>query len=330
MLSLEPHNRILVIGETGTGKTEFLKREVLAPCVRSKTCVVALDVKDELAVDGVPREGALKGPLPRRWVADQFFQAPRVLGDEHLAIAIVPDERTPEASAKLFRRLMGSLERQWQKGARRRYVVVLPELGFYAKLVEQQLGTAAAMWRDYGICLAADSQRAVGATIGYRSQCDQIVSFAQSEPADIEALQLRTELTDPTFHQRVQLLTKESHRFELWRQGGAASTQSPPGESNGEEKQRRQGSNRQPVHVAKPHQDGVRSDGDAGRAREGEQRDGPEKLDVQVRPARGPQAQDLKRQSVRGAKKLPRIINTKRRKRAVPPPPPTKTKRRQA
>ncbi len=65
MLSLEPADRVIVVGTTGTGKTMFVREQILAPLLAGGVRVVALDVKDELSVDGVSRPNATVGPLHR-------------------------------------------------------------------------------------------------------------------------------------------------------------------------------------------------------------------------------------------------------------------------
>jgi hypothetical protein len=272
VLSVEAADRIGVFGQTGTGKTEYVKRELLTPLLASNVRVLALDVKDELSIRGRPRGNTAVGPLPYRWTASQVAYQPEVLADPALRLAVVPDELTPKKCARAFKLLAQSLKFLAEDGHRLRTVLVLEETQFWARHEEDLLEAVATMWRDYDVSLVLVSQRAVGVPISARAQLNQLVSFAQTEPADIEAIRLRTQLSDPTFHERVALL--RPREFQLWRAGVL---------KNGERFQQREGSDRQSVHDQQPHQDGVRGDGDALRLQQGEQGDGPEVVDLEIR-----------------------------------------------
>jgi DNA helicase HerA-like ATPase len=84
VLSVEAADRIGVFGQTGTGKTEYVKRELLTPLLASNVRVLALDVKDELSIRGRPRGNTAVGPLPYRWTASQVAYQPEVLADPAL------------------------------------------------------------------------------------------------------------------------------------------------------------------------------------------------------------------------------------------------------
>lgn len=345
MLSLERGNRWLIAGVTDSGKTEYLKRNVLQRCLDERRRVIALDFKDELSVKGVPRETSKVGPLPYRWTATQVATQPEVLALPNCQLSVVPDSRAAEACASAFVWLAEILEAQWQDGVRLETVLVLEETQLWSRLCQQKLIDVATAWRDYGVNVGFVTQAAVGVPKLARAQVTQIVSYCQTEPADIEALEDRTELQDPTFGQRVAQLHPKSYRFEEWHAGEPrrVSLEAPPkvqptqhqqtGAEN-EQEQRRQGSDRQPLHDEQPHQE----HGDGGvrdlRVLEDEGRDGSDELDVEG--GRVPRGEAEGQQQVAPAvvdgraRGTPAPVNQqpKAPRRRIAPPPPTPKVRR--
>lgn len=302
-LQLERNDRVGIVGITGTGKTEFLKQHVLAHCLANRKRVVAFDFKNELSIQGRPRRNTMVGPLPFKWTSRQFFQQPKVLLEPELRLSIVPDDPLDKYLCALtVKRIAEQLHDQHMDGHDLETVFVLEEVGFYADYkhfkngrkvwtCEEWLTNLAQVWRDYGVCCVFVSPRAVGIKIGARSQCNQLVCFAQSEPADIEAIDERTGLHNPTFASKVATLAPPpAHNYEVWRLGmvEAVQPQQQPEAAN----EGNQGSDAGPAQQGEPHQDG----GDGGRGavcvEQNQQRNRHDELDVQARPVRGDEAQE--------------------------------------
>lgn len=301
-LQLERNDRVGVVGITGTGKTEFVKGHVLAHCLSNRKRVIAFDYKNELSIQGRPRRNTMVGPLPFKWTARQFFQQPKVLLEPELRLSIVPDDPLDKYLCALtVKRIAEQLHDQHMDGHDLETVLVLEEVGFYADYkhikngrvkwtCEEWLKNMAQMWRDYGVCVVFVSPRAVGIPIGARSQCNQLVCFAQSEPADIEAIDTRTGLHNPSFAAKVaQLAPPPAHNYEAWRLGMVEEVQpqQQPEAANGE----RKGSDAGASQQGQPHQDGSDGGGGAVRVEQNQQRDGQNQLDVQARPVRGDEAE---------------------------------------
>ncbi len=278
MLSVEPSDRSGIFGQTGSGKTEYLKRELLEPLMAAGVRLVVIDVKDELSVRGRPREMARVGPLPHRWTATQVAMQPEILAEEKLSLAVVPDEMTPKKCARAFALVANLLKALGEEQRSRPVVLVLEECEYWATYEQELLTSVAKMWRDYGVSVVFVSQRAVGVPIAARAQLNQVICFQQSEPADIDAIRLRTEITDPTFHARVQRL--QPWKFETWR-AGVSNVQE-------ERRQRRSGgSGDERVHPERSSEGSGSGNGDALDVGAGEQGERPDVADLQVREAGG-------------------------------------------
>lgn len=240
-LVLEAKDRALVTGQTGTGKSHYAKALIAGELARGRR-VLVLDVKDEwsnVSVDGTRR--IAPGPLPYRWTATQLSRDPGAVTEPDLALAIVPNGPSPRDAARAFQ-LIAALLREVKLPV----LLVLEEVQYWERYAREDLEAVATMWRDFGVAVLFVSQRAAGVPIDARSQINAIVSFAQQEPADIEALEDRTALTDPTFADRVSRLS--GRQSLTWRAGV----------SNGEEQRR-------DAEQGQPGQDG--SDGGGGPVR---------------------------------------------------------------
>lgn len=290
MPSLEPGQHIGIFGVTGTGKTEFLKR-LLEQLRAQGRRIVALDCKNELSVLGRPRSHTQVGPLRFRWLTAQVAQQPAVLLNVQLELAVVPDEFTTRKCARTFQLLASLLKAIGEEGRDLKTVLVLEEVQLWADDVKKLLEEVATVWRDFGVTLILVSQRPAGIPIDARAQLQEIYSFAQSEPADIEALRLRCALTDPTYHERVARLTPESHRHEVWRAGQQKQLTQPKELDHGEEQRRR--------HQADVHHDERADAGGRDRRSDDLHVHVPEQADrhdghrVQDRPVSRGEAQDV-------------------------------------
>lgn len=279
-LDVDPGKHIGVLGITGTGKTE-LEKKLITLWMSQHRRVLALDPKDELSIRGRPRPKTQVGPLPFRWEANQVAQAPSVLLNPNLAMAVVPDQvGSGRSAARAFKLLATLLKAYWEDGHDFQTILLLPETQLWADYERRLLEDVANTYRDLaGVTLVVDSQRAAGVPIDARASLQQIISFAQSEPADIDALKDRCSLTDPTFHERVSRLTPESHSYEFWRVG-----QQFKGAAHVDGDGQREGSNRESSHDERAGEAGGGSGGDHLPLRDDGAGNGHDQLDVQGGP----------------------------------------------
>lgn len=243
MLRLEAQDRVLFAGQTGTGKSHAAKA-LIADELGRRRRVIVVDPKNEWSQDR-------GGPLPHpSWTAGQLAADPNVVAEADLALAIVPNSPSARDAARAFE-LVAELVRE----AGLPVVLVLEEVQYWAHHARELLDAVATMWRDSGVTVIFVTQRAAGVPINARSQVDQIVSFAQQEPADIKALRERTGISDPTFADRVSRLS--GRQSLTWRAGLIR-----PGATHGEVEERRS-----PVE-REPGESGVRGSSDPVGTRE--------------------------------------------------------------
>lgn len=334
---LEPADRVLICGRTRLGKTEFVKEKVLVKAMAAGIPVIAIDPKDELSIKGRPRSWTTVGPLFYRWTAKQVARQPEILTLPNLYLSVVPDSCTPHRTARAFELVAGALKELAEEGRARHVILLAEEVQWWAAYgpTERDAATVddvATIWADYLVTLVLVSQRAVGVPITARSQLSEIVSFAQTEPADIEALRIRTQLNDPTFHERIQRL--QPREWQLWRAGAIANGEAQeqreerrPGGSGDESGQREQSSDHGGRDGALPLVAGENHDGAERGLGEGRNHlvqsgsllQPPPEGDVTAAAAAGRTTQEL-------GDRAPR--RTRKKKAPAPPPPVLTTPRK--
>lgn len=207
----DPQRRTLVCGVTGSGKSWHVKDALARADLDQVAVVVVPDVHGEYL------EG-LHNWLPAAELAQGArTQKPfKIRGLFIGGLAVRPDARTPEACAEAFKlvaRLLAALE------PKQKTILILDEVHFWADQVPEELRNLACMGRHDEIEIVFVTQRAAKVPIDARSQCQNVVAFAQSEPADLEALRLRC---GKNFAEEVSLLVPASHEHAAWTQGQPA------------------------------------------------------------------------------------------------------------
>lgn len=178
-MTLEPRDRVLVLGVTGSGKTHFVKHEVVARCPR----VVVWDVHGEYAT----ADGHGYRPL-ERVTLDELGG---VVDDPACRVAVVPEWAEPEELWAEFRDFAALIKES------RDLVCVVDEVGLLSsggsgsggamgRLV--MLATQSRHWR---VPLVMAAQRAVQVHPTAREQALTVVSHAQVSPRDLDALRDR-------------------------------------------------------------------------------------------------------------------------------------------
>lgn len=186
----EARDRFVVVGKSGSGKSTYVKR-MIAGWIRQGVRVVALDVCDEYSRKG--NDGALVqlGPLRDRVTVEELAaENGAQLLESRLSLSVVCGE-SPRAAARAFLLLESLL-----RGSRKQCVLVVDEVGLWTDSsadplchrARAQLAGLAVAGRKHGLSLVIVAQRAAQISTTVRSQVTQLVSFAQHEPADLDAL----------------------------------------------------------------------------------------------------------------------------------------------
>lgn len=186
----EPFDRFVVVGMTGQGKGERIKK-MLKVWLSRGVKVVALDCKDEYSRHGKYNPGLVNlGPLKNRVTAAQLAADPSLLNDPRLSLAVVPNESTPKARARTFimlAKMMKSL---------RRCVLLVDEVGSWTNAeahpvcvkARVELELIATEGRHEGHALIACAQFATQIPKAVRRQSSEWWLFRQDEESDLEAI----------------------------------------------------------------------------------------------------------------------------------------------
>jgi hypothetical protein len=168
---LAPHERKVVIGVTGAGKSHYVKHGD----ARSER-VVIWDPKDEYADDceeGVPG-------VERVTLADFAARLDADDGDE-MRLAVVPEWADPAELCDEFRAFAALVK------TARDVTLIVDEVALL-RGAEGSLVMLAVLSRAWGVPMVMLAQRAVSIPKTAREQASWIVSFRQSSPDDIDAL----------------------------------------------------------------------------------------------------------------------------------------------
>lgn len=190
MISLEAHDRVLVVGKTGKGKSTWVKNLVRAELARGSR-VLAFDPLDEHSREGLDMQGVDLGALRERCTVDELIADPRLLDAPKLSLAVVPDD-VPEKAAEDFGRVseLVKLTGKMHRG-RLPLVWVVEEVGAFGEYCRAPLNEVATQFRHYGVAVVLCAQRLTQISKTARVQASQIVSFAQDDDDDIQALSSR-------------------------------------------------------------------------------------------------------------------------------------------
>lgn len=195
--SIAPRDRVLIIGKTGSGKSNRGK-ELVGVELRRGARVLAFDPLDEWSRLGRKSEHVRLGPLRDRCTVDDLLEMPELLDVENLSLAVVPSTRRREC-AEDFARVADVVKDTGE------LLFVVEEVGFFSEYANEALIEAACTFRHYGVGMVLLSQCAVQIPKQARRQASQIFSGRQDDPDDLSAL-AKIAQSDPTFAERVARL----------------------------------------------------------------------------------------------------------------------------
>lgn len=203
-MKLTARDRLVVVGKTGTGKSNWTKG--LCKELMGSHRLVVFDVCDEYSQLGQKTAHVRLGPLPQRCTVKELENDPRKwLDREDLALAVVStgdpkDVATDFVTVAEFLHSTGDA------------LFVVEEVGYFAEHCQERLKAVATMYRHVGVTAVFVAQRATQIPLTARSQASCLVAFRQDESADLKAL---AERIDQDFADRVSRLPVGEHA--LWR-----------------------------------------------------------------------------------------------------------------
>lgn len=203
--------RAAVVGISGTGKS-YAAKAFIRDLMKTKPKahrIVVFDPCDEWSKKG--RADADRGPLVDRVTFDALAEDPgRYLDVEPLSLAVVPSDDEDESAEQV-------LEFVQLVKATGDLVVVLDECGDYGftKPGQAALSLIARKGRHWRCPALFVAQRLTHLPPNCRSQLTELVTFLQTHPADVDALEDIT--GDKGFAARVQKLSAEKRESLRWR-----------------------------------------------------------------------------------------------------------------
>jgi len=181
-LGLEPEDVVVVLGVRGTGKSFWAKQQIL----REHPRVVVYDPNEEYVT------GAKGAPPNMRQLTpmhiDQFIDhMATTLAAERgqLAVAVHSPQRTRAERVQSFERFVSMI------GDSRNLLLVIEETGDLPPECNDDLCHLARRSRHWGIPVVFIAQRATDIPKTAREQMSYLVSFRQSDPADVRAIRER-------------------------------------------------------------------------------------------------------------------------------------------
>jgi hypothetical protein len=198
-LQLAPHDRVVIVGVTGSGKSTYARDTVWTPAKKA----VAWDPYGEFPGD--------------RLTVDEFIEdAGRLMGTKAYHYSIRPAGSMPGEVAEDFKSLVDVLQ---EFGG---YVFVVDECALLRARAGDAIEMVATQSRHWGhdsgepgVPTVFLSQRSVGIPLTAREQASVIVSFAQTTPEDLRVLAAKC---GEEFAARVGICTRAKHDHAIWRE----------------------------------------------------------------------------------------------------------------
>lgn len=198
-MNLDPKDRLMIVGKTGTGKSTLAKE--LCGLWMKRHRVVCFDVCDEYSQKGRRSREVRLGPLRERVTLEQLHKKLELLDDPNLALSVVPSDDEEEC-ARDFEDLAELVKHTGD------LVFIVEEVGFFGELAAARINQVATMFRHYGVAVVFVAQCAVQVPKKARRQLSALVSFRQDDPDDLSALE---SLAGETFAERVSRLAAGEH-----------------------------------------------------------------------------------------------------------------------
>lgn len=203
---LKPHDRVLVVGITGSGKSHFVKERIVTPAKR----VVVWDPHAEYAVKCDLDEVCF-------W---ELQNEPELLKQRHLRLSIVPEWDDIDELVEQLCQLVRLLRRSRGKHTT---TLVIEECGVIRPRGDGVLGLLSTQARHWNVPLVMVAQRAAQVPPTAREQVSRIISFRQSSPDDIAAL---TERIGDVKGSKIASLPRR--HFVTWSESDAFKTKGEP------------------------------------------------------------------------------------------------------
>lgn len=188
MKRLEPHDRMMLVGVTGSGKSYFLKHEILA------------DYNSE-GVAAYPRRVVWDWHCEHstaHYTVDELERAiysKKFTPSLHTYVLAVKPTRTIDDpfGVASFLKFCRIVEAHFKDA-----LLIIEEAGVFdeSAKAKQALVYIATQFRHFGIPIVFVAQYAFLIPKGVRRQTTRIVSFRQVEKSDLEALRERMEIVD--------------------------------------------------------------------------------------------------------------------------------------
>lgn len=181
MSRIEPHDRVLVLGKTGSGKSNKAKA-LLAGELEHGSRIVVFDPHDEYSQEGRKSAQIRLGPLRDRCTVDELVNDPGRLDSEDLSLAVVPAGSRLQVAAELGE--VAELVRETGN-----LLFVVEECGYISDHANNELEDLACQDRHRGVALMLVAQCAVQIPKIARRQASQLWSGRQDDPDDLRAIE---------------------------------------------------------------------------------------------------------------------------------------------
>lgn len=170
-MKLKDHDRFGILGITGTGKSHFTKKRIVNPAERCVVWDIMGEYAEECSLDEV--------------TFDELLTEPELLDNPNCRIAVVPEWDNPKDLAEQFEAFAQMLRYANHSTS---CLGVIEECSMLRPKADGSLIMLAACARHWKMPLVFVAQRATMVPPGARTQWNNVISFRQNEPGDLDAL----------------------------------------------------------------------------------------------------------------------------------------------